>query len=151
MPQSGPHSVLVVPVPEAEPLVPRAHVTLLSPFAAKEQLTDGLLGELDEFFADCLPWSFRLAEVAIFPSGTTYLSPDPLAPFRSLTHQLNRHFPEYPPYSGQFGEVIPHLSVPDGFTLDEPLTAYARSAELWWYDGGDVDVLASFPFGTTAA
>ena len=94
MPQSGPHSVLVVPVPEAEPLVPRAHVTLLSPFAAKEQLTDGLLGELDEFFADCLPWSFRLAEVAIFPSGTTYLSPDPLAPVRSLTHQRNRHFPE---------------------------------------------------------
>lgn len=151
MAQTGPHSVLVVPVPEAEQFVARPHVTLLSPFAAKGQLTSGLLGELDEFFADCLPWSFKLAEVAVFPSGTTYLAPEPLAPFRTLTHQLNRHFPEYPPYGGQFDDIIPHLSVPDGFTIDEPIAAYARSAELWWYDGEDVDVLASFPFGTTAA
>ena len=146
-----PHSVLVVPVREAEELVAHAHVTLLSPFAAKEDVTDGMLGELDQFFGDCTPWSFRLAEVAVFPSGTTYLAPEPVAPFRSLTHALWRHFPEYPPYGGQFDDVVPHLSVPEGFTLREPIAAYARTAELWWHDEGVVDVLATFPFGTTAA
>lgn len=146
-----PHSVLVVPVQEANEIVPHAHITLLSPFAAKEELTDGVLGELDLFFADCLPWSFRLEQVAQFPGGRTYLSPDPAAPFRSLTHELYRHFPEYPPYGGEFDDVIPHLSVPDGFRLDEPITAYATSAALWWYGGELTDVLARFPFGTTAA
>jgi 2'-5' RNA ligase superfamily len=146
-----PHSVLVVPVPEAEELVRHAHVTLLSPFAAKEELTDGLLGELELFFADCLPWSFRLGEVARFPGGTTYLSPEPVAPFRSLTHELHRHFPEYPPYGGQFDDVVPHLSVPHGFRLEKPITAYATRALLWWWDDGFSDVLATFPFGTTAA
>jgi len=146
-----PHSVLVVPVPEAESIVRRAHVTLLSPFAAKEELTDGVLGELEQFFADCLPWSFRLAEVAVFPSGTTYLSPDPVASFRSVTHALTRHFREFPSHDGQFGDVIPHLSVPEGFVLHEPIEAHARSAELWWYDDDVVDTLATFPFGTAAA
>ena len=146
-----PHSVLVVPVREAEGIVRHAHVTLLSPFAAKEELTDGVLGELELFFADCLPFGFRLAEVAQFPGGTTYLSPDPVAPFRSLTHELHRRFPEYPPYGGQFDDVVPHLSVPDKFTLKSPITAYATKALLWWYDDGLADVLASFPFGTTAA
>ena len=145
-----PHSVLVVPVREAEELVARAHITLLSRFAAKEELTDGLLGELDEFFADCLPWSFQLAEVTVSPSGTTYLAPDPVAPFRSLANALAKHFAEFPQDSGQFGDA-PHLSVPDGFTLDEPIAAYARSAELWWYDEGTVATLSTFPFGTTAA
>ena len=148
-----PHSVLVVPIREAESLVRHAHITLLSPFAAKEDLTDGVLAELDLVFADCVPWSFRLAEVAQFPGGTTYLAPDPLAPFRSLTHELFRRFPEFPPYGGQFDDVVPHLSVPDGFRLRAPITAYARTAVLWWYDDveGPAGVLATFPFGTSAA
>jgi hypothetical protein len=146
-----PHSVLVVPVLEAEGIVRHAHITLLSPFAPKEELTDGLLGELDLFFGDCVPFSFELADVSQFPGGTTYLSPDPVAPFRSLTHELSRRFPEYPPYGGQFDDVVPHLSVPDDFSLKSPITAHARGAVLWWYDDGMTDVLESFPFGTTAA
>jgi len=146
-----PHSLLVVPVREAEGIARHAHITLLSPFAPKEELTDGLLGELDLFFGDCVPFSFELGEVSRFPGGTSYLSPEPVTPFRSLTHELFRRFPEYPPYGGQFDDVVPHLSVPDGFSLTSPITAYARSAVLWWYDEGLADVLETFPFGTTAA
>lgn len=146
-----PHSVLVVPVPEAEGIIRRAHITLLSPFAVRDELTDGLLAELDLFFGDCVSFSFTLAEVTQFPGGTHYLSPDPVTPFRALTHELGRRFPEYQPTGGQFDEVVPHLPVPEGFTLREPVTAYARSAELWWYDEELTDVLAHFGFGTTAA
>lgn len=144
-------SVLVVPVPEVEGLVAHAHITVLSPFAPKEDVSDGLLAELDAFFGDCVPFSYVLGELSQFPGGTTYLSPDPIASFRSLTHGLSRRFPEYPPYDGGFDDVVPHLSVPDGFKLDGPITAYARSAELWEYDEELIDVIATFSFGTTAA
>ena len=146
-----PRSVLVVPVPEAEGLIAHAHITLLSPFAAKEQVTDGLLGELESFFGDCVAFSYRLAETSQFPGGNTYLSPEPVTSFRSLTQGLFRRFPEYPPYGGQIDDVVPHLTVPDGFKLDIPMTAYALSAELWEYDEELIAVLATFPFGTTAA
>ena len=146
-----PRTVLVVPVPEAEGLVPHAHITLLSPFAPKEQVTDGLLRELDGFFGDCVPFSYQLSELSQFPGGTAYLSPDPGAPFRSLTHELYRTFPEYQPYEGRFADVVPHLSVPDDFRLDEAITAFARTAELWEYDEELIAVLATFGFGTTAA
>jgi hypothetical protein len=147
-----PHSVLVVPVPEADTVASDAHITLLSPFAGKEAITDGLLGELEDFFGDCLPFSFRLTGVSRFPGGTTYLTPEPVAPFRSLTHELFRRFPEYPPYGGQFGDVVPHLSIPDDAAiLGLPISAYATTAVLRWYDGGLADVLATFPFGTAAA
>lgn len=142
-----PHSALVVPVPELGPRVSHAHVVLLSPFAAKEDLTDGLLGELERFFADCVPWSFQLAEVAVLPSGTAYLAPEPAAAFRSLVHELGRRFPEYP--SGTFD--VPRLQVPDGFTLPAPLTAHAASAALWWYEDDVPVTLVSFPFGIAAA
>jgi hypothetical protein len=147
-----PHSVLVVPVPAAELIVRDAHITLLSPFAGKEELTDGLMAELEGFFADCLPFSFRLAGVSRFPGGTMYLSPEPMLPFRSLTHELFRRFPEYPPYGGEFDDVVPHLSIPDDAVVSElPITAYATTAVLRWHDGELADVLATFPFGTAAA
>ena len=44
--------------------------------------------------------------------GTVYLAPSPAAPFRQLTHELFRRFPEHPPYGGAFDDVVPHLSVP---------------------------------------
>ncbi len=144
-----PHSVLVVPVPELQARVHRAHVALLSPFATKAELTDGLLGEVEQFFADCVPWWFQLAEVAVLPNGTTYVAPDPAAPFRSLGHELGRRFPEYS--SGVGGFDVPHVEVPEGFRLEAPVTAYAASAALWWFEDDVPAELVAFPFGTTAA
>ena len=174
------HSVLLVPVPEAEAVVrPRlarlspeqvavddetvhAHVTLLGPFAAREDVTPGLLGELDAFFADVTPFAFDLTSVAAFPGGTTYLAPEPASPFRQLTLELSRRFPEYPPYGGAFDDVVPHLSVPlsdgdDAGSLRRalagrlPVHAHAREAALFWWEPGASRTLATFPFGTSAA
>ncbi len=173
------HSVLQVPVREAEPLVrPRwtlagpdfatvddtvvAHITLLGPFVDEARIDEGILGELRAFFDTVLPFGFRLTDVCAFPSGTTYLSPDPAAPFRLLTQGLLRNFPEFPPYGGAFESVVPHLSVPLGpdedlDSLTEalapslPLSAHAVEAALVWYDEGATRTLATFPFGTSAA
>jgi hypothetical protein len=45
-----------------------------------------------------------------FPDGL-YLEPMPVEPFRRLTKLVFKHFPETPPYGGEFDEIIPHLTV----------------------------------------
>ena len=175
-----PHSLLSVPVPELDALVrarlrlrspeevpeddddPVAHVTLLGPFADREALTPGVLSELRWFFADVTPFTFALTSVNRFPGGTVYLAPTPAAPFRQLTHELHRRFPEYPPYGGAFDDVVPHLSVPllDGEELASvehevagrlPVQAQARAAALYWWEPGSSGTIETFPFGTSVA
>lgn len=174
------YSLLVVPVAELESVVrPRlerrspeytftdpdethAHITLLAPFATKDELTDGVLAELETFFGDVTPFTFDLTKICEFAGGTTYLSPEPAAPFRRLTLELWRRFPEYPPYGGEFGDVVPHLSVylPEGEGADLlrfelgprlPITTQATEASLFWFEPGKLRVLETFPFGTSAA
>jgi hypothetical protein len=174
------HSVLVLPVPELDPVVrPRlerrsphnmpvdgddaaAHVTLLGPFAELDGIDDGLLSELASFFADITPFTFQLTGINAFPGGQVYLSPEPAGIFRQLTHELWRRFPEFPPYGGDFDDVVPHLSIPmpEGEALDGlrfelhprlPITAHAREAALWWYEPEGCRTIATFTFGTTAA
>ena len=173
-------SCLIVPVPELEAVVrprlqrsspehlfPRpddvhAHVTLLAPFAGEDALDDGMTGELAALFGDVTAFEFRLTRVAEFPGGVTYLTPEPAAPFRALTHELCQRFPEFPPYGGAFDEVVPHLTVPMRHGEDPsavrreleprlPVTAVAREVALVWYEPGALRVLERFAFGSTAA
>ena len=172
------YSCLVIPVPELEAVVrPRlerrspesllpgrddvhAHVTLLAPFAG--EVDEGVSAELASLFGDVTAFEFRLTRVAEFPGGATYLTPDPAAPFRALTQELCRRFPEFPPYGGAFDEVVPHLTVPlrDGedaaavrreLEPQLPITAHAREAALIWYEPGAFRVLERFAFGSAAA
>lgn len=174
------HSLLLIPVPEADFVVrPRlerrcpeylspdpdettAHIMLLGPFAELDAVDHGLVSELSAFFADVLPFAFRLTEISQFPGGTTYLSPEPAAPFRQLTHELLKRFPEFPPYGAAFDDVIPHLSVPipDDENVDTlrfelcprlPISGHAREAALYWWEPGASRTLETFTFGTTAA
>jgi 2'-5' RNA ligase len=187
-------SALVVPVPEldavlrpraarlppetrtVDPEVLLAHITLLAPFAPRADLTSGVVGQLAAFFGDVVPFRFSFGDVSRFPGGTYYLPPEPSAPFRQLTHELWRRFPEYPPYEGRFDDVVPHLTIPtdagagdgrsDGAaasgatgldTLQRelaawlPVTAYAREVWLVWAEPDASSVLETFPFGVAAA
>lgn len=174
------HSLLLIPVPELESVVrPRlhrrspefvaedpedvtAHITLLGPFADLADIDQGMVSELRSFFADVTPFAFELTGISRFPGGGTYLTPEPAGPFRRLTHELFRRFPEYPPYSGQFDDVVPHLTVPlpEGEDADTlrfqvaprlPIWAYAREAALFWWEANHSHTVETFPFGTTAA
>jgi 2'-5' RNA ligase len=171
-----PFTALVVPVPAADwlvagrpmrdgyaaGLVVPAHVTLVVPFVAPEQLTDGVVTELAGLFGDVVPFPFELAQASRFPEGPVYLAPDPAAPFRHLVGELGRAFPEHPPYEGRFDGVVPHLTVPlrDGEEMGDlqrlvddegPVRALAAEAELLRVDDEGISVVAHFPFGTTAA
>lgn len=165
------YSALVVPVPEADWLASGApgaglrlpaHVTLLVPFAPRGSLTDGLLAELERFFADVIPFTFTLEEVCTFPGGGVYLAPEPAAPFRHLTGELARRFPEYPLHLGHLDAMVPHVPIPVAEAEAVPslrarleehgrLRGHASQAQLLWVEDGRYEVLADFGFGFVAA
>ncbi|MDQ6688046.1 MAG: 2'-5' RNA ligase family protein [Actinomycetota bacterium] len=176
---SGAFTVVQIPVREAEGIVrmrslrmrsaplPKdrsiaAHITVLGPFMPAERIDDGVLGELERYFADVTSFGFNLSDVCQFPAGPAYLAPEPAAVFRRLTLGLHRLFPEFAPYGGEFDEVVPHLSVPlapgeDAEALRAelghvlPIQAHAVEATLVSHAEDGSRTLATFGFGTTAA
>lgn len=179
VPSGLPMTGIVIPVPEAETMVrsralqvqpqllPRdrslvAHVTLLAPFFPEAEVDDGVIEDLARFFADVTPFDVSFAEVCEFPSGITYLAPEPASTFRRLTQELHRMFPEFPPYGGAFDEVVPHLTVPLAPGEDTasfrasvarslPLTTQAVEAVVVHVEEDATHVIATLPFGITAA
>ncbi|WP_219462951.1 2'-5' RNA ligase family protein [Nonomuraea rhizosphaerae] len=114
-------TALVVPVPEAEPVVgpwraaldPSSpygvppHVTVMYPFLPSGEAGRAALGELfagfaafDVVFARCV----RLG-------GLLYLEPSPAEPFARLTGAVTARWPRAIPYGGKHGEALPHLSI----------------------------------------
>jgi len=118
-------SALLILVPEAEPLVGHfrerfdpsaavgvpAHITLLYPFVAPEQVDGRVLNSLAACFAQSETIDYALTEVQRFPAETLYLKPDPVEPFRTLTMAIWKRFPETPPYGGIWPDIVPHLSI----------------------------------------
>lgn len=117
-------SALVILVPEAEDLVGRyrmkydhaaavgvpAHITLLWPFIPPTLITVGDRKQLTELFSSYPRFETSLAEVQRFPD-VLYLAPEPNDKIFKLIQLIAAKFPEYPPYGGQFDEVIPHLTI----------------------------------------
>jgi len=138
---------LVVPVPEVSGRIPDARIALLDPFLPATQVDAGVLAELRELFGGLVPFAYVLGDPARFPSGSSYLPPQPVATFRRITHRLRRAFPEVVGPATSLDTVVPHLTLPEGVELPTPLEVHAREAHL--LDGDDV--LARFAFGTSAA
>ena len=120
-------TAIIVRVPEAEPYVAHlreqfdpsaklgvpAHITLLYPFMSPERITEAVIDQVRAVASTASPFAFRLTNVRRFP-GALYLAPDPAAPFIALTKGLVHQFPEFPPYSGQYDAIVPHLTVVKG-------------------------------------
>ena len=99
------------------------HVTLLSPFAPRDELTDQLLSETRAFFAARRPFEFELTRIAAWPR-VVYAVPEPDDELRDLMQALLARFPQWPPYEGIHDEVVPHA------TLGEEIDAAALSDEI---------------------
>jgi hypothetical protein len=137
---------LVIPVPVAQPYAVHPHVTLLAPFGSRTRVEDPALHtELRGFFGAVAPFDFALVEVRKFPAGFFYLAPEPAWRFRDLTNALAARYPDFPPYEGQFTDVIPHLTL-DEDAHPEPLPIRARAsvAQLVHSHAGEWNVVAEF-------
>ena len=63
------------------------------------------------------------SRTAWFGEDVLYLAPDEPTPFRDLTALLWETFPAYPPYGGQFVDVVPHMTIGEGAGRDAILDA----------------------------
>ena len=152
----GPHSGLIVEVPEAEPAVARhrerldataplgvpAHITVLFPFLPPGRIHPSVLAELEHLFAAAGRFSFRLERTGWFGEDVLWLAPADPGPFRTLTLSVYEAFPGYPPFEGEFDEIVPHLTVGHGHRVDDlraaetavrehlPIEAHATAVSL---------------------
>jgi hypothetical protein len=122
-------TALLVPIPEAEPLVGSwrqrysldarkgvpAHVTVMFPFLPQSDIGPEVIGALNEALGRFEPWDLRLVRAARFGDLLLYLEPDRSEPFLELTRVVMERFPGLSPYAGQIGldELVPHLTVAD--------------------------------------
>jgi hypothetical protein len=95
-------------VPENIPL----SITLLYPFAPREELDEDQLQMLRTFFASRHPLSFDIGRVAQWVDGSraVYGVPEPEQALRSTMRALWELFPEFPPYGGA-DDPPPHASL----------------------------------------
>ena len=155
---------LIVPVPEAEPLVGDyrrrfdpvtglgvpAHITLNYPFKPHVLRPDAARAELTALLPSFAQFVFRLTEIRTFP-GVVYLAPEPNEPFLELIGSIVARFPDAPPYNGEHAETIPHLTVAqveeaavaaikaDFHAHAAPaLPLQARAREIWLMDNAEV-------------
>ena len=123
----APESAILVPVPEAEPVVGKlrarldrsadrgipAHVTVLYPFVPPGQITAAVI-EMAAAAVQSVPgFGCRFASTDWFGEDVLWLAPEPAGPFRALTAAVHAAFPQYPPFGGAFADVIPHLTIGD--------------------------------------
>ena len=122
-----PASALIVQVPEAQALVGGlrerfdasarlgvpAHITLVYPFVEAERIDAALLGHIRTALEGASAFDFALTRAERFPA-TAWLAPEPVAPFMALIERLVGAFPAFPPFGGEFANIVPHLTVAHG-------------------------------------
>lgn len=137
-------TALILPVPDAEPAVARwrlahdpaaaqgvpAHITLLYPFRAPDELDDRIYADLERLFAAVPPIRLTLAGLCGF-RDVLYLAPEPPEPLDQLIRTLMDRFPDLLPYGGTVGDPIPHLTVAQvesAAALDGVMRRFAAAA-----------------------
>ena len=99
-----------------------AHITVLVPFMAPDQITQSVLVQIQAALSQVPSFAFSLCHVRRFPA-TAYLAPEPAEPFIALTEALVRTFPEFPPFRGEHESIVPHLTVANGNASEAEVAA----------------------------
>ena len=110
------------------------HVTLLYPFAPREDLTE-LLPALEAACAELAPFEARLAAFHLFrhraDRSTVWLAPEPKEGFSRLQAALRHAAPAYAHVSRFSSGFTPHLSVGQSGSAEQAEALLARLAEAW--------------------
>ena len=96
-----------------------------------DALDGKILERLHRSFVSHTRFDYALTDIRRFPNGI-YLAPDPARPFITLTEAVISAFPDYPPYEGQFPDIVPHLTVAhheDQPSLNEIERAFAARVD----------------------
>jgi 2'-5' RNA ligase superfamily len=142
MPGVPRQSSLMVPIPEAEPVIGDlrllhdpaarlgvpAHVTVLYPFIPADEIKDPDLEALASLLGKQAEFDYRFDRLDGFGHTTVYLPPESDGDFKHLTDVIVERWPQHPPYEDTFDEVVPHLTVGDWLDAGSaaPLAARVR-------------------------
>jgi 2'-5' RNA ligase len=112
----GPHSVQAVAVPLLQRYSPHlltvfpAHITLIYPFAPMDEL-EVACQTLRTLGTKIAPFEITMCGYGQYPLFTFMTPVDP-NPILAVFHRIFAAFPDYPPYSGKFGnDLHPHMTV----------------------------------------
>jgi 2'-5' RNA ligase len=86
------------------------HVTLLHPFAPRDELSEPLLGDVRDFFAPHAPLELALTRIAHWP-GVVYAVPEPDDRLLACMRALHARYPQWPPYEGAHEAAVPHATL----------------------------------------
>jgi 2'-5' RNA ligase len=123
-----------------------AHMTVLVPFLTESRIDEAVLAGLRGIFRAHRAFDVEFARTGCFP-GCLYLAPEPDRPMRELIRDVVRHWPECPPYGGEFADPTPHLTVVFGSGQDVqdaarqalaphlPIRTRATAVDLVCFDG----------------
>ena len=140
LPQSG----LIIEIPESEAAVGRhrdaldgnarlgvpAHITVLFPFMPPAEIDSTIWARLRQLFAAEKPFDVTLTHTSWFDHDVLWLAPENPQPFRTLTERVDSAFPDFPPFAGQFADVVPHLTIAHGCEPGEMHAAERAVEEL---------------------
>lgn len=130
-------SGLIIEVPAAEPSVgpwrelidPQAalgvpaHITVLFPFVGAAEIDEHVIARASRVAGRHPAFDLRLTAVRWFGDTVVWLAPEPAERLSELTRAFMDAFPGHPPYGGIYDDVVPHLTVGDGGTLSERVSA----------------------------
>ncbi|WP_345524228.1 2'-5' RNA ligase family protein [Nocardioides conyzicola] len=88
-----------------------AHVTVVFPFLPPSEVDHDVVSRLAGVFAAASTFVCSFETCEWFGDDVLWLAPDRDQQFRDLTVRVVSEFPDYPPYGGQFDDVVPHLTV----------------------------------------
>lgn len=170
MPKIGQTGV-IIPVPAVDELLATvatrypgtvregipAHLSVLYPFIAAEQVDEQLIGVLSGLFTGQSPISVSFAAVRR-NAGFVYLPPRPAGRIAQLVGTVRQRWPEVTPYAGLYGDVEPHVTIAICSSAETavrierdthpvlPIPAELREAWLVEFDG-KWSLRARFEFG----
>jgi 2'-5' RNA ligase len=88
-----------------------AHVTVLYPFVAPDQIDGPVVDRLRDAVASVPRFRTVFASTRWFGDEVLFLDPGPGDGFRALTSAVTAAFPAHLPYGGAYPDVVPHLTV----------------------------------------
>jgi hypothetical protein len=117
------------------------HVTLAIPFLPVQSVTSDVVLRLSTFFNETSAFDFELSEVRWFDTKVVYLAPSNVEKFLLIIETLQKMFPEFHPYDGEFDSVIPHVTLSENGSLADRralgrlapkyLPIPARASHVW--------------------
>lgn len=130
-------SGFVVEIPAADPVVHEhrllmdrgaqlgvpAHVTVLFPFAPPALIGAAEVQRATDVCRNLEPFEVTFGGTDWFEQAVLWAAPTDPGPFSALTAAFAAAFPDYPPYGGEFDDVVPHLTIADRAPLELTRTA----------------------------